>query len=159
MAKCNFNDKLQGYHFTECGLDYVYLLNGYELVQDPLHGEIFSLHDSDSLFREIARTITLHKKELSYQDMRFLRKEMGLTQRQAADLLSVGLRQYQRYEKKDGEEIPRNSQDFMRIMYWDFHNDRGSISEKIKNLREERDSKQTLHMQLLGSKEGWKEAA
>lgn len=157
MSQCQFTDgKITGYHFTQCGLDYVYLLNGYELEEDPDYGTLFSLHDSDALHREIASNIVLHKKTLTWQEMRFLRKEIGLTQEDMAHYLSKSLRQYQRYEQK-GEPVPGEIQSLMRILYWDYHVKTPSIIEMLEELEKSKDSDQQLYMQL--NSDGWKVAA
>jgi hypothetical protein len=38
----------EGYHYTRCGLDYVYLLNGYE-VRETAHGRGLAIEDGDDL--------------------------------------------------------------------------------------------------------------
>ena len=160
MTNCEFTkDKIEGYHFTECGLDYVYLLNGYEIDNDPTYGELFSLHNSDALHREIARNIVLHRQQLQWQEIRFLRKELSLTQSEMSEYLSKSLRQYQRYERKDEEKAPKEIQDLIRILYWDYNMKTPSIMQFLNAVHQERKEKQKLHIQLLNDKDGWKVAA
>src|SRR5437879_1240469 len=65
--------------YPDCGLDDVYLLNGYEVVKND-YGTGLVVNDTDGLRAAIARSLAARKKVLSGKEVRFLRKEMDLTQ-------------------------------------------------------------------------------
>lgn len=88
-----------------------------------------------------------------------MRKELSLTQSEMSEYLSKSLRQYQRYERKDEEKAPKEIQDLIRILYWDYNMKTPSIMQFLNAVHQERKEKQKLHIQLLNDKDGWKVAA
>jgi putative transcriptional regulator len=73
------------YHYTECGLKNVWLTNGYQVCE--FDGEkAVSITDAEQLHEVIGRTLAA-KCTLSAAEIRFLRKELGLSQKRLADLL------------------------------------------------------------------------
>ena len=86
------------FQYKACGLDTVYLLSGY--TSDVVAGhECFAVEDADDLHRAIAEQLVRHRKVLSGQEVRFLRKYMDLTQANLGSLLSVSDQTIARYEK------------------------------------------------------------
>src|SRR3712207_932895 len=66
-------------HYTQCGLDDVYLLNGYTIHDTP-HGRGVSVEDVGGLHHAVAKGILRHKAILNGKEIKFLRKLMGFTQ-------------------------------------------------------------------------------
>ena len=60
----------EGFHYTACGLDYVYLQNGYK-VHDTKHGKGVSVKDAQGLHHAIARAIICSPYHLRGQEVRF----------------------------------------------------------------------------------------
>ncbi len=86
------------YHYTECGLNNIYLLNGYKFIQTS-RGKAVSIHDLDGLHKAIGLFLVSSKKELSGEQLRFLRKELLKSPTALAKLLGVSLATIQRWEK------------------------------------------------------------
>ena len=105
----------QLHHYTECGLDDVYLLSGHDVHATP-YGEGVSIHDVDGLHRAIGRWLALEKKSLSGKEIRFLRKELGLTQERLADRLGTTCQTLARWEK-DKVPIPGPADILLRVIY------------------------------------------
>jgi len=63
------------YHYTQCGLDDVYLMNGYH-EQDTPYGKGVSIDNADDLHKAIAMQLCLKKAELHPKEFRYLRKMM-----------------------------------------------------------------------------------
>jgi DNA-binding transcriptional regulator YiaG len=104
-------------HYTACGLDDVYLLSGYELHQTP-YGNGVSVTDVDGLHRAIGLHLARDKKVLNGKEIRFLRKQMDLTQAELAELLGVTSQTVARWEK--GEfETQAPSELMIRLLYLD----------------------------------------
>lgn len=103
------------YHYTESGLDDVYLLSGYEVHHTP-EGEGVSVKDVDGLHRVIGEHLATHKKVLSGKEIRFLRKLMDLTQSELGKLLGVSDQQVARYEKGESE-MPGAADGLLRALY------------------------------------------
>lgn len=71
-------------HYTASGLDYVYLLNGFTVEDDPDYGRITTIDNPDDLHAAIGLHIIQHPRPLTGPEFRFLRKQMGLKQRDLA---------------------------------------------------------------------------
>ena len=67
------------YHYTLCGLDNVWLENGYQ-IKETSYGEGVSVHDVDGLHEVIAYNVIMNSKRLTAQEIRYLRKEISLSQ-------------------------------------------------------------------------------
>ena len=65
----------EGYHYVECGLDDVYLENGFERIESA-RGTSIAIRDIDALHRVIGDHLCRRRKELSGKEIRFLRREM-----------------------------------------------------------------------------------
>ena len=66
------------YHYAECGLSNVWLLNGYRQHAIP-YGDAVVVEHVENLHRAIALTLVHRKPHLSGAEFRFLRKELGLS--------------------------------------------------------------------------------
>jgi len=97
---CGESDK-QPYHYTECGLDNVYLFSGYDIELDPEYGETVSVKDAAALHVAIGIALCQTKKTLSGAELRFLRKEMELTQSRLAGLIGSTAQSVARWEKSE----------------------------------------------------------
>jgi DNA-binding transcriptional regulator YiaG len=89
-------------HYTQCGLDDIYLLSGYEIEKTP-HGDGLSIKNADQLHKAIGCYLSNQKKALSGKELRFLRKYMNLSQGQLGRLLGLSSQQVARWEKGESE--------------------------------------------------------
>jgi transcriptional regulator with XRE-family HTH domain len=102
-------------HYAASGLDYVYLLNGFTIEEDPDHGRIVSIEAEDDLLVAIGLSIICEERGMTKQEFRFLRKQMDLTQEQLAKRLGVDVQSVANYEK--GKKIPETSDRLMRFVF------------------------------------------
>jgi hypothetical protein len=63
------------YHYTECGLNNIYLLNGLDFIETS-RGRAISIKDIDGLHKAIGLFLVTSKKDFSDDELRFLRHEM-----------------------------------------------------------------------------------
>src|SRR5690606_8939703 len=79
------NEAVSGnpYRYRACGLDGIYLLNGYT-VEDHEGERHVAIADVDGLHQVIGRHLVMHRKALAPRELRFLRNTMDLTQRELA---------------------------------------------------------------------------
>lgn len=103
------------YHYTECGLSYVYLVNGFQ-VETTDDEEYISIEDMDGLHSLIADVITRKKHAMSGEEVKFLRLEMAMSQKSLADLLGVNDQTVARWEKGHNP-IGRTEDATMRMLY------------------------------------------
>ena len=89
-------------HYTDCGLDDVFLLSGYRVTDTP-YGSGVSIKDVDQLHEAIGCSLAGKKKVLSGKELRFLRKHMDVTQSELGKLVGLSSQQVARWEK--GESV------------------------------------------------------
>ncbi len=76
------------YNYRECGLDNIKLVNGYEIEESP-YGSAVSIRNMKELHKAIGLEIINKDGRITNKELRFIRKELGLSQKLLADTLSV----------------------------------------------------------------------
>lgn len=111
----NGKEFLEPLLYRGCGLDGVYLLNGYKTEHHDGEEHV-SVSDIDGLHMAIGRHLVAHRKGLSPKEIRFLRNTMGLTQAEMAARLGNNSQSVARWEK--GEcEIPGTAEKLLRALF------------------------------------------
>ena len=110
-------DKMKGsYHYTGCGLDYVYLANGFRRQKTP-YGSGVSITDADGLHKAIARHIVSSPPRLRGQEIRFLRSMLDVSQAGLGDILGVSRATVARWEGNAETPIPSGTDRALRLFY------------------------------------------
>lgn len=141
------------YHYTECGLDDVYLVNGYT-IERTNYGEGVSISHVDELHNAIGHFLVTEKKALCGKELRFLRKEMNLTQAELGRLVGLSDQQVARWEK-DKYEIPSAADYLVRYFYLQHikaPDDLRNLIEMLKDM----DAQPSDQLIFEPTKEGWK---
>ena len=102
------------YHYTECGLDYVYLANGFKVHETP-YGEGISIESADELHQAIAQAIILAPHALRGQEIRFLRSLLEISQAALGDLCGVSRATVARWEGAPEKPIDPAADRFFRF--------------------------------------------
>lgn len=123
------------YRYTECGLDDVYLMNGYSECETP-YGKGVSVEDADELHEVIARKLSLSKANLEPKEVRFLRKMMDLTQSELAKLLRCDAQTVARWEKGQTDKIPGAAEIVLRLIYLSHDNKEIDVHKIVADLAE-----------------------
>jgi putative transcriptional regulator len=146
------------YHYTESGLSNVYLVNGYTFTETP-RGKSVSIHDIDGLHRAIGFFLVTSKRDLSGEEVRFLRHEMLMSQNSLAKLLGVSEQAIRRWET--GKiSIPKPSAAILRLLYREHINDKnGKIAIILKRISELEDKTSSDELLFKDTKTGWQSAA
>lgn len=87
------------YHYTESGLDYVWLIGVLQYKCEhcgETHVEIPSINELHLL---IGSNIVCKKELLTGQEVKFLRKEIGMKSKDMASALSISAESYSRWER------------------------------------------------------------
>lgn len=104
------------YHLKGVGLPNVYLLNGVTIESDPAYGKLVTIENLPDLHRAIGLRLVTKPSPMTGDELRFLRKEMGLTQTALGKRLRVNHQTVANYEKgKTPETGPADIA--MRFMY------------------------------------------
>ena len=103
------------YRYTGCGLDGIYLLNGFTIEEDE-DDKYVRVTDIEGLHRAIGRHIVTQRKALTPAEIRFLRNVMDLTQAELAQVIGNTSQSVARWEK--GEcNIPATAEKLFRAMF------------------------------------------
>ncbi|MBA4092426.1 MAG: transcriptional regulator [Sphingobium sp.] len=107
--------RTEPYRYRACGLDGIYLLNGYDVAEHDGEKHV-SVTDIEGLHRAIGRHLVVNRKGLAPKEIRFLRNTMDLTQAQLAEMLGNTSQSVARWEK--GEcEMPGTSEKLLRAVF------------------------------------------
>jgi transcriptional regulator with XRE-family HTH domain len=87
------------YHFVGSGLPNVYLFSGVTIEQNPDHGRLVTIANLANLLDAIAEKLVLKEGELTGEEIRYLRKQMKLSQAALGKRLRVGEQTIANYEK------------------------------------------------------------
>lgn len=104
------------FHYRRCGLDNVYLLNGFEIEHDEDGERYVTVIDVDTLHKAIGLHLVCNRKQFSGKELRFLRREMDLTQSEVGRLIGQNSQQVARWEKGESK-IPGPADRLIRLMY------------------------------------------
>ena len=141
------------YHYTECGLDDIYLRSGYK-IERTQYGDGVSISHVDELHDAIGHFLVTQKKILNGKEIRFLRKQMNLTQTELGIRVGVSDQQIARFEKDQGR-ITKSSDYLLRLSYLQHLKREVPIVDLVNSLREI-DSELTADMLFfLSSDDSW----
>jgi putative transcriptional regulator len=87
------------HHLKGIGLLNVYLLNGVSVDNDADYGKLVTVEDIPGLYRAIGLHIVAKPDQMTGAELRFLRKQMKLTQQALAQGLRVNVQTVANYEK------------------------------------------------------------
>jgi putative transcriptional regulator len=122
------------YHYTECGLDDVWLRGGFEEVTTE-HGTGVAIMHDEELHNAIGRHLATSKKVLSGKELRFLRKEMDLTQAALGKMVGLSDQQVARWEKGQCN-IPSAADHLLRVLYLEHIGGNLKVRELLTLLKE-----------------------
>ena len=146
------------YHYVECGLDGIYLVNGFKRFESA-RGTSIAIEDIDTLHRAIGEHLCRKKKDLNGKEFRFLRREILMSQATLAELLDMTEQTVHRWETGK-TPMPKAAETLIRLLYTDrVHSVRDRL-KRIADLEDEIDHRQEMNFRLTMGKEAcWKFAA
>jgi DNA-binding transcriptional regulator YiaG len=103
------------YHYKTSGLSNVWLRNGYK-IKNTKHGEAVAIENLEGLHRAIAEDIVCARRPIKPEEFRFLRIELGLSQKALAQLFDTTDQTIANYEKGN-TSIPRPTDVLLRSYY------------------------------------------
>ena len=145
--------KLETYHYTECGLDNVYLCGGVDVTAGP-RGKQIIIRDIDGLHKVIGRILVNEKRDLSGKELRFLRHEMVMSQATLAKLLDVAEQTVHRWEAGK-TEVPKPAESLIRLLFNEHLGDNENIKSALKRIAALEDAIDQKRLTLVDGRGGW----
>lgn len=142
------------YHYTESGLQNVWLANGFERVRTK-YGMGLAIHDVEGLHRAIGRAIA-NKPKLTGAELRFLRKEMEMSQGALASMVGTSEQNVSLWERRG--KIPKTADRLVRLIYLEHVGNNPKVRELVDRLNQldVRESEKLTFAEQAGR---WKAAA
>jgi len=138
------------YRYTESGLPNVWLANGFT-IRKTKYGKGVSISDVDGLHRALAQALA-NKPRLTGTEVRFLRKEMGLSQRGLGELLGVTDQAVALWERKG--RLPKTADRLLRLIYVEHDKGNAPIRTTIQRIND-MDSQENEKIIAEEAKGGW----
>lgn len=121
------------YHYTDSGLDNIWLENGYT-VHETAYGKGISIQDTNGLHEAIGKWLIEIPKPLNGAELRFIRLEMELTQRDLGGILGVDEQAVRRWEKARAKTMSGPADRLLRVLYEDYLEGDGSVRSIVDRL-------------------------
>jgi putative transcriptional regulator len=149
------------YHYTESGLDHIWLEDGFTLENHPNYGELVSIWNVRGLHLAIGQWLIGQPRGLTGAEFKFLRTEMDLSQRVLGQLLGVTDQAIAKWEKARQKPVANKAAErLLRVCYSNTTGGSGefaTILDRITQLDAEMAEKE-LHLEK-GAEGGWAKAA
>lgn len=149
------NKDKEMYHYTECGLDDVYLQNGFKITKSR-SGRSVSIKNIEGLHDAIGENLVLHKKDLNGKEIRFLRHELLMSQSTLAHCLGIGWQAINRWENGK-TQIPKPAEALIRLLYMSTRHPEkgGDVKKCLKKIADLEDEISGLKMKTTAK--GWEQ--
>jgi DNA-binding transcriptional regulator YiaG len=144
------------YHYTECGLDDVWLDGGVDVVDTP-YGPGVTFRDIDGLHRIIGLHLADSLRPLKGKEVRFLRVEMDMSQKSLGTLLGVGDTTVARWESGRGK-ITETAQRLLCLLYRESVTGNADVAGSLQRLAA-LDAEEYYQMNLTHTDDGWTDQA
>ncbi|MDT8383097.1 MAG: helix-turn-helix domain-containing protein [Gammaproteobacteria bacterium] len=144
------------FHYTSSGLDGVWLRNGFTETTTP-YGKAVSIHNIEGLHRAIGLDIVCRKSQLQPNEVRFLRKELNLSQTHLARILGVSETTARNWESEDKgrARIPGPADRILRALYRESVQGDGKILEMLESISDLDEETGKNRIELEETESGW----
>lgn len=138
------------YHYTECGLDNVWLSNGYKSKRTA-YGKAVAVEDVDGLHLVLAANLVEKKGRLTGKEFRFLRLFMCMSQGGVAKLLGVQEQSVSLWERTG--KVPKAQDTLLRMLAHEKVDGNCSVTDVIERINT---VERLLNQQIVASERGHK---
>lgn len=120
------------YHYTACGLDNVWLANGY-VERNTAYGKAVSVTKAQELHQLLACDLVRKRGNLTGKELRFLRVQMGLSQAGFAGMQGVSEQAVSLWERTG--KVPFANDRLTRMYYLAHVDGKTPLSKAIERLK------------------------
>ncbi len=140
------------YQYKECGLDNVWLANGYEVVETA-YGPGVAVTAGDKLLQQIAAHLVRKPSRLTGKEFRFLRVELGLSQGAMAKVQGVSEQNVSLWERRG--KVPKANDALLRLCYLAHAAGDASLRSSLEQIMT---VERLVHQKIVAtaSRKGWK---
>lgn len=110
---------MKEYHYTECGLDNVYLVNGFEITPLGKGDQEIFIHDLTGLHKAIGLDLVFKRGLLSGKEIRFIRSTLDFSQKTLGKILGCDYQTVLLWEK-DSHLISRSADHLLRVLFFSY---------------------------------------
>ena len=144
--------------YDDCGLENVWLANGYRYEEIEGHGKCLEIDDINGLHRAIAHHLVISRKQLSGAEIRFLRVEMGMSQKRLADCFGVDEQSVSLWERSRRHPSVA-AERMLRLLYLEHADGKTGVAEMISRWNEIDRQDEEAAQVFQETEEGWRMAA
>jgi DNA-binding transcriptional regulator YiaG len=142
------------YHYTESGLDNIYLVNGFTLDKD---GTLF-IEDIHGLHKFIAESLVYLARKLKGREIRYIRHYLDLSQKVFGEMLGVDYQTVHRWETGKSR-ITKMADRFIRVILQEYLDPESKARDVIDRLSDlDNDRGKDTKLELSHKRDKWKEA-
>lgn len=145
-------------HFKECGLDNVYLVNGYHYGQTGNGEEVLVIQDLAGLHAAIAQAVVASTAPLDAKTFKYLRKHLDMAQRQVAELLGMSEESVSLWERAR-QPVPKYADIIIRTMVKEKCSGNAELIGLVERYNELDRSEHEDLLRLRLDKDAWRAAA
>lgn len=141
------------YHYVDCGLPNVHLVNGYHEKDTPF-GPAVAIDNLEGLHKAIGQRIVASSNPLTGPEVRFLRKELNMTQKDLAVLLGVNEQSVANWEKLGSIQPPEDR--LLRALYAEHVSGNAKVRELVDLLAQQSKIRAALsRLEFEETEQGW----
>ena len=142
------------YHYTQSGLDNIWLINGFEYHNTP-YGKGVSVEDVEGLHKTIAEALTQKPEQLTGNEFRFLRIGLEMSQKRIGELVGKEPQTIAKWEKT--EKLNQDADFLIRHIYRqtmiNHHENYIEMVDHLNNLDQE-----SFTTEFRRTEDGWRNA-
>lgn len=143
------------YHYVQCGLENVWLRNGFT-VKDTPYGKAVSIQNVEGLHDTIANALTEKPGQLTGQEFRFLRQQLEMSQKRLGEVFGKDAQTIANWEKK--KNVSRDADFLIRHIYRQTRGGRQIYVEMVDHLNM-LDLQEYTSLEFEEIAGGWQKAA
>ena len=146
--------------YDDCGLRNIWLKNGYQYAVIKGHGKCLEIADINWLHSTIAHHLVNYRKRLSGAEIRFLRVEMGLSQKRLADCMGVDEQTISLWERSRRRPTVA-AERMLRLLYLEHADGKTTVAKMIAqwNDTDRQELEEEAKQVFQETDDGWRMAA
>jgi putative transcriptional regulator len=141
-------------HYTGCGLDNIYLMNGWSVDETgALH-----IQNMRDLHKVIGQSLVFLNRKLKGKEIRYVRHYLDLSQKSFGERIGVDYQSVLRWETGKGK-ITKPVDRFLKALFHEYLNENARVVDIIDQISDADNDRRIEKVDLTFGKQGWKSAA